>query len=201
MSSTRTAQLKKIRDKVWNLKKSPFWEYRKKNNYYPVIGEGNHYAKILFTGEAPGKREAETGRPFCGAAGKILDELFSSIKLKREDVYVTNIVKDRPPDNRDPMPEEVELYSSFLDEQIAIIKPKVIVTLGRFSMNYLLEKFNLPEKEKSISQLHGKILDIKLPYGDVKMIPFYHPAVALYSASSKKILIQDFQILKNFAKS
>ncbi|OGD96406.1 uracil-DNA glycosylase, partial [Candidatus Curtissbacteria bacterium RIFCSPLOWO2_01_FULL_41_28] len=142
MALNRTVQLKKIRDEIWNLSKSPLYNYRKKNNYFPVIGEGNHFSKIIFIGEAPGQREAETGRPFCGAAGKILDELLVSIDLKRKDVYITNVVKDRPPNNRDPEPEEIKLYSPFLDRQILIIKPKIIATLGRFSTKYILEKFN-----------------------------------------------------------
>jgi len=196
MAPNRTAQLKKIRDEIWNLSKSPLYKYRKKNKYFPVIGEGNHFAKIIFIGEAPGQREAETGRPFCGAAGKILGELLLSIGLKREDVYITNVVKDRPPNNRDPEPEEIEIYASFLDRQISIIKPKIITTLGRFSTKYILEKFNLSEKNESITKLHGKAIDTKTSFGDIKIIPFYHPAVALYSAGSRKILEEDFKILK-----
>ena len=102
-------RLKKIRDEILNLTASPLYPYRTKNNYLPVIGEGNHDAKIMFIGEAPGKNEAETGRPFCGAAGKVLDELLRDIGIARADVYVTNIVKDRPPENRDPLPEEIEI--------------------------------------------------------------------------------------------
>lgn len=199
--NSRDIELKEILKKVWNLKESPLYAYRKQNKYYPVIGEGNHSAKIMFIGEAPGENEAKTGRPFCGAAGRILDELLKSIGMERNEVYITNIVKDRPPGNRDPMPEEIKLYSPYLDEQISIIKPKIIATLGRFSMKYLLEKFNLPQKEEVISSLHGKVLEIKLPYGNVKIIPFYHPAVALYSGGSKKILEEDFKILNKFLKS
>ena len=197
MALNRTVQLKKIRDEIWNLSKSPLYNYRKKNNYFPVIGEGNHFSKIIFIGEAPGQREAETGRPFCGAAGKILDELLVSIDLKREDVYITNVVKDRPPNNRDPEPEEIKLYSPFLDRQILIIKPKIIATLGRFSTKYILEKFNLSEKNESITNLHGKVIEAKVPFGKTKIIPLYHPAVVLYSAGSRKVLEEDFRILKD----
>ena len=98
----RDELLKKIKNEVVNLKESPLYEFRIKNKFFPVIGEGNHNAKIMLIGEAPGKNEAETGMPFCGASGRILTELIESIGLKREDVYITNIVKDRPPDNRDP---------------------------------------------------------------------------------------------------
>lgn len=196
MTSDRTAELRKIRDEILNLTSSPLYKYRKKNKYFPVIGEGNHFAKIIFIGEAPGQREAETGRPFCGAAGKILDELLVSIGLKREDVYITNVVKDRPPNNRDPEPLEIEIYSSFLDRQISIIKPKIIATLGRFSTKYILEKFNLPQKSESITNLHGKVIDAKVPFGKIKIIPLYHPAVALYSAGSRRVLEEDFKVLK-----
>lgn len=194
----KTEELKKIRDRVWNLKESPLYEYRRENKYYPVLGEGNHNAHIIFIGEAPGKNEAETGRPFCGAAGRILDELFESIGANRKKVYVTNIVKDRPPENRDPLPDEIKLYAPFLEEQIEVIKPKVIATLGRFSMRFILEKFNLPEQAESISILHGRILKGKTKYGEIKIIPLYHPAVAIYSAKSKDTLKKDFEVLKKF---
>jgi DNA polymerase len=196
MDSNRTEKLKEIRDEVWNLTKSPLYEYRKKNNYYPVLGEGSHNAKIMFIGEAPGKNEAETGRPFCGAAGNILTELIESIGLKREDVYITNILKDRPPNNRDPLPKEIEIYSPFLDRQIEIIKPKVIATLGRFSMRYILEKFEIEERQKPISQLHGKVYNARASFDKVKIVPLYHPAVAIYNPNTKDELKKDFQILK-----
>src|SRR3990167_740933 len=175
MAPNRTAQLKKIRDEIWNLSKSPLYKYRIKNKYFPVIGEGNHNAKIVFIGEAPGQREAETGRPFCGAAGKVLDELLASVGLVRKDVYITNVVKDRPPNNRDPEPVEIELYSPYLWRQIEILKPEVIATLGRFSMRFILEKFDLPEKNQSITILHGKPLDAIANYGPIVILPLYHP--------------------------
>lgn len=194
----KTEQMKKIRDKVWGLKESPLYEYRKKNKYYPVLGEGSHDAKVIFVGEAPGRNEAETGRPFCGAAGRILDELLESIGINRKDVYVTNIVKDRPPENRDPLPLEIELYAPFLEEQIDIIKPKIIATLGRFSMTFILEKFNLPEQAQSISNLHGRVLNAEAKFGSIKIIPLYHPAVAIYNAKTKETLKKDFEALRNF---
>ena len=197
MENDRTARLRKIRDEILNLTVSPLYEYRKKNKYFPVIGEGNHSAKIMFIGEAPGQKEAETGRPFCGAAGKILDELIESIGLKRGDVYITNVVKDRPPNNRDPSPVEIELYGPFLQRQIEIIKPKVIATLGRFSTKYTLEKFNVPEKDKSISLLHGKALDANAGFGPIVIVPLYHPAVVLYNVNSRKVLEKDFEEIKN----
>lgn len=194
----KTEELRKIRDKVWSFKESPLYNYRKKNKYYPVIGEGSHNAHIIFIGEAPGRNEAETGRPFCGAAGRILDELLESIGVNRKDVYVTNIVKDRPPENRDPLPLEIKLYAPFLEEQIDIIKPKVIATLGRFSMRFILEKFNLPEQTQSISSLHGRVLNAETKFGSIKIIPLYHPAVAIYNATSEETLKKDFEALRGF---
>ncbi len=194
----RTEQLKKIKDEIVNAKNSPLYNFRIKNKFLPVIGEGNHYAKIMFIGEAPGKNEALTGRPFCGAAGKVLDELLASINIDRKEVYVTNIVKDRPPFNRDPLPEEIEYYAPFLDRQIEIIKPKVIATLGRFSMAYIMKKFGLESELKSISIMHGKIFSTETSYGKTKIIPLYHPAVAIYNNNTMKILKKDFEILKQF---
>ena len=114
--------MKAIRDELFHFKQSPLYEYRMQNKYYPVVGEGSHSAKVMFIGEAPGKNEAETARPFCGKSGKVLDAMLESIELNRSDVYITNIVKDRPPENRDPTPEEIKLYAPFLDRQIDIIK-------------------------------------------------------------------------------
>lgn len=189
----RKELLRQIKDEVIALKKSPLYKYRVK----PVIEEGSHFAKIMFVGEAPGKNESETGRPFCGAAGKVLDELLNSIGIKREDVYITNIVKDRPPGNRDPLPDEVKLYAPFLDRQINIIQPRVIATLGRFSMAYIMKKFNLERLLKNISQMHGKVFEAEAKYGKIKIAPLFHPAVALYNGSTKETLKEDFKILKN----
>jgi len=192
----RFAALKQIRDEVLALKASPLYAYRSENKYHPVIGEGSHFAKIMFIGEAPGKNEALTAKPFCGASGRVLDELLNSINVNRKDVYVTNIVKDRPPENRDPTLEEIELYAPFLRRQIEIIRPTIIATLGRFSMVFIMENYGLKERIGAISALHGKVFDAKTSYGTVKFIALYHPAVALYKASQKEVLKQDFQIIK-----
>jgi DNA polymerase len=179
-----------------NLKDSPLYGYRIENNYFPVAGEGSSTAQIVFIGEAPGRNEAKTGKPFCGSAGKILDELLGSVKLKREEVFITNIVKDRPPKNRDPLPEEIKIYGPFLDKQIDIIRPKIIATLGRYSMKYVLEMFGLNEKVAPISEMHGKIIDAKTSFGDIKIAILYHPCVAIYNAKMKDTLIKDFKIIK-----
>ncbi len=194
----RKNKLKKIRDEVMNLKSSPLYADRIKNKVFPVIGEGSHFSHIMFIGEAPGKNEAATGRPFVGASGKILNELLESAKIARENVYITNIIKDRPPFNRDPLPKEIEIYGSFLDRQIDIIQPKVIATLGRYSMVYIMKKMGLENELGLISKMHGKQFTAQTSYGTVEIIPLYHPAVAVYNAKTKDELKTDFAVLKQF---
>lgn len=192
----RTELLRAIRDEVVGLTDSPLYQERIKNGVHPVIGEGSHWSRIMFIGEAPGRNEAATGRPFVGAAGKILDELLASADIKREDVYITNIVKDRPPFNRDPEPAEIAAYGPFLDRQIALIQPKIIITLGRYAMGYVMEKFGLGAQLQPISKLHGTLLEAEASYGSIQILPLYHPAVAVYNRSSLDVLKQDFQILR-----
>jgi len=196
----RTEQLRKIRDEVWNLSSSPLYEERKKNRCYPVLGQGSHHAEVVFIGEAPGRNEAKTGVPFCGAAGKILDELLASVNIPREDVYITNILKDRPPENRDPLPNEIDAYAPFLLRQLAIIQPKVIVTLGRFSTQFILEKFKLGHKAGSIGKLHGTVFIGRTSYGEINILPMYHPAASIYKPPLKETLLEDFKILENLLK-
>jgi uracil-DNA glycosylase family 4 len=195
----RREAMKKIRDEVVALKASPLYAERVKNKVLPVIGEGSHAAEIMFIGEAPGKNEAATGRPFVGAAGKFLNTLLEGEGIKRDDVYITNIVKDRPPENRDPTPDEIDIYGPFLDRQIDIIQPKVIATLGRFSMVYIMKKFGLDFDIEPISKAHGKAYEAKSSYGKVQIFPLYHPAVALYNGSMREVLKKDFEILKKYA--
>lgn len=194
----RTEQLRVIRDEVVGLQASPLYAERMKNGVNPVIGEGSHFARVMFIGEAPGRNEAATGRPFVGAAGKILNELLASADIKREDIYITNIVKDRPPFNRDPLPEEIAVYGPFLDRQIEIIRPEIIVTLGRYAMGYVMERLGCASLLLPISKMHGSVIEAKVPYGSVKIIPLYHPAVAVYNASSKDTLKADIQVLRRF---
>lgn len=198
MADNRTELMRAIKDEVLALEASPLYAERIKNGVFPVIGEGSHQAKIMFVGEAPGKNEAQTGRPFAGAAGKILDALLVSVGINRPDVYITNIVKDRPPLNRDPLPEEIAVYGPFLDRQIDIIQPKVIATLGRFSMEYIILKFGLGKELKSISQMHGRNITAPASYGSVTIIPFYHPAASIYNQQLKETLLEDFKILKQY---
>lgn len=195
----RREGLKAVRDEVLALMDSPLYAERVKNKNLPVIGEGSHFADIMFIGEAPGRNEAKTGRPFVGAAGKVLDRLLESADIPRGDVYITNIVKDRPPQNRDPLPAEIEAYGPFLDRQIEIIRPKVLATLGRYSMVYVMERFGLKERLEPISKAHGKVYDTHASYGKVRIVPLYHPAVAVYNSQTLDTLKEDFKILKELA--
>ncbi len=154
---------------------------------YAVPGEGPRHAKVMFVGEAPGFHEDRQGRPFVGAAGAFLNELLASIGLKREDVYITNIIKCRPPGNRDPYMDEIEACSPYLDRQVALINPKVIVTLGRYSLAHWLPK-------AKISQVHGKPIRV----GDRTVFPMYHPAAALHQPALKRAVEEDFQKLGAF---
>lgn len=159
-----------------------------------VPGEGPADAKIVFIGEGPGAKEDEMGRPFVGAAGKFLDEMLGIIKMKREDVYIANTVKCRPPQNRDPLPEEKETCWPWLENQINIIQPDLIVTLGRHS----LEKF-LPGQK--ISEAHGKALRRDFPgLGKQVFYALYHPAAALYNGSMREVLIKDFKRIPKVLK-
>ena len=187
-----------IRDEVLTLKESPLYEYRISRNYFPVIGEGSHDAKIMFVGEAPGQNEAKTGRPFCGAAGKVLDSLLAYVHIPRESIYITNIVKDRPPENRDPTPREIEVYGPFLDRQIEIMQPRVIVALGRYAMGYIMKKFDLDLAVEPISKAHGKAYPAKASYGDIDIVVLYHPCVAVYNPNNLDNLKKDFEILKKY---
>lgn len=152
-----------------------------------VFGSGDPESEIMFIGEAPGKKEDETGQPFVGAAGKFLNEMLASVKLKREDIYIANVCKCRPPENRDPDPEEIAACWPWLLEQIKIIRPKLIVTLGRHSM----ERF-LPGQK--ISQIHGTLVIKTIPgIGQQNFYTLYHPAAALYNGSMRRTLLEDFQ--------
>jgi DNA polymerase len=146
-----------------------------------VFGDGNPTADLVFIGEAPGKNEDEQGKPFVGAAGKFLNEMLESIGLVRKDIYITNIVKYRPPNNRDPLPEEKEAFLPYLVEQLKTINPKVIVTLGRHSMDVLLPGLK-------ISQVHGKPMRVK----EHVYLPLFHPAAALYNGGLRQTLLDDF---------
>lgn len=158
-----------------------------------VFGDGNPDAEIVFIGEAPGKNEDEQGKPFVGAAGKFLNEMLAGIGLERSDVYITNIVKYRPPNNRDPLPHEKKAFLPYLQAQLEVIQPKLVVTLGRHSMNCFLPGLQ-------ISKIHGEAKRIRISMkqheSDVLtlvILPLFHPAAALYNGSMRQTLIDDFE--------
>ncbi len=153
----------------------------------PVFGNGNPEAKVVFIGEAPGKKEDETGVPFMGAAGKFLEEMLETIGMKREQIYITNIVKYRPPNNRDPEPNEKDACREWLRKELSFIKPKLIVFLGRHSMNDFFP-------DLKISNAHGKLIIKKFAHiPTTHFLPLYHPAAALYNGKMRKILMEDFK--------
>ena len=196
-TENKTEQMRKVKDDVVDLTESPLYEYRQKNGYLPVIGEGNHDADIMFIGEAPGKTEAETGRPFCGAAGNLLNKLLAHIELDRDSVYITNVLKDRPPDNRDPKQEEIDTYVPFLRRQVRIIEPDVIATLGRFGMEFVEDEFGI-DCGGTISQVHGDVFTIEQDEKEITFIPLFHPAVGLYDGSKRDTLKEDFAVLLDY---
>jgi DNA polymerase len=165
-----------------------------------VFADGNPDADIVFIGEAPGKNEDLQGKPFVGAAGKFLNEMLAGIGLEREDIYITNIVKYRPPDNRDPWPDEKKAFLPYLQAQLEVIQPKIVATLGRHSMNCFLP-------DLQISQIHGQPKRIKLQMKgssddvlEVVIVPLFHPAAALYNGGMRQTLIDDFNRIPDIIK-
>ncbi|MBC7459255.1 uracil-DNA glycosylase [Candidatus Saccharibacteria bacterium] len=150
------------------------------------MGEGSPDADIIFIGEAPGKKEDETGLPFVGASGKVLDQLLESIAMRREDVFITSIVKYRPPNNRDPTTSEKSAFLPYLLRQMEIIQPKIIVPLGRHGMEYFLPGVK-------IGDIHGQVQTIQLDGHEMTVLPLFHPAAALYNGKLRQTLIDDFQ--------
>lgn len=177
----KNEKLTSISDEVKTCQRCPLY----KEATQGVPGEGNPQAEVMFIGEGPGAEEDKQGRPFVGAAGKFLEEMLGLVGWKREDVYIGNIVKHRPPNNRDPLPEEIDACFPYLKAQIEAIKPKVIVLLGRHSMyRFLPSDFKISREHGKVFRRHGRYY-----------VPFYHPAAALYQASLKNILINDFRKL------
>lgn len=176
-------QLKKLNEKMSSCSACAL----RSNCTRVVFGEGDPEAEIMFIGEAPGKKEDETGIPFVGSSGRILDKMLESIKIKREEVYLTNICKCRPPKNQDPLPEEVKTCWPYIEKQIAIIDPKIIVTLGKYALNAFLP-------DAKISEVHGKIQEIELPkIGKRKIFPSYHPAAARQNRKTRALFNEDFE--------
>lgn len=160
-----------------------------------VFGDGNPDAQLVFIGEAPGKNEDLKGKPFVGAAGKFLDEMLASAGLARDDVYITNIVKYRPPNNRDPLPEEKKVFLPYLQAQLEVIQPVMVATLGRHSLNCFLP-------DAQISKVHGHPMRIRLKFKNgggegfpIVILPLFHPAAALYNGSMRQTLMEDFALV------
>ncbi len=184
-----------------------------------VFGDGNPDAEIVFIGEAPGKNEDIQGLPFVGAAGKFLNEMLALIGLERKDIYITNIVKYRPPNNRDPLPEEKSAFLSYLQKQMDIIKPKVIVTLGRHSMECFLPGLKISQAHGQPKRVSPRLQDRRLktedtgeavassvpgpqsPVSGVVILPLFHPAAALYNGGLRQTLIDDFMTIPAVIKT
>ncbi|PIV10180.1 MAG: uracil-DNA glycosylase [Candidatus Portnoybacteria bacterium CG03_land_8_20_14_0_80_41_10] len=184
-------KLRGIRDEIVDCRKCPLH----KNRTLPVIGQGSHQAEIMLVSEAPGYWEDQKGEPFVGAAGGVLNELLDFVGIKREEVYICNILKCRPPQNRNPQKDEIAACVPYLEKQIRIIRPKLIGSLGNYATAYLLEKFGLSDKIQGISKIHGQVFEARADFGPIKIIPLYHPAVAVYNERMKETLKNDFQIL------
>lgn len=189
MAENQQTKLDKIKQQILDDKVTP--ELAEQATQL-VFGDGNPDSEVVLIGEAPGKNEDLQGKPFVGASGKFLNEMLEMIGLKREDIYITNIVKYRPPNNRDPKPEEKKVFLPYLQSQLEVIQPKVVVTLGRHSMNCFLP-------DLQISQVHGQPKRVKLSLKaqkddvlEVVILPLFHPAAALYDGSMRQTLIDDF---------
>lgn len=185
-ADTKQQQLDKIKQQILDARVCP--ELAEQATQL-VFGDGNPDAEIVFIGEAPGKNEDLQGKPFVGAAGKFLNEMLETIGLKREDIYITNIVKYRPPNNRDPLPEEKEAFLPYLQAQLEAIQPVIVVTLGRHSLNCFLP-------DLQIGQVHGQP---KRYQGQV-YLPLFHPAAALYNGGMRQTLIDDFALIPTIIK-
>jgi len=163
-----------------------------------VIGKGNLKAGILFVGESPGRNEDEQGLPFVGAAGKNLDKLLNEVGLSLEDIYVTNILKCRPPENRDPLPEEIKAHTPWLIKQIQEMKPKVVCSLGNYATKFFLANGNvdLMDKQPGITSVHGKVKEMDFLGLKIRLIPLFHPAAIIYNRSLIKKWEEDMGIVK-----
>ena len=171
-----------------------------------VPGEGPLNARVMLIGEAPGATEDEEGRPFVGAAGQLLTKLLNNVGIRREDVFITNVVKCRPPNNRDPEPDEIEACRPYLVTQILMIKPQIIVCLGRHSAREVLTMAGYPEKLVSnISSIRGKVFNVRIGDVNAKVLPTYHPAAALYNPRLRSVIEDDLrkvkELLNNLGRS
>ncbi|MEM0268118.1 MAG: type-4 uracil-DNA glycosylase [Candidatus Korarchaeum sp.] len=186
-------RLEEIAERIRRCEKCPLHISRKR----AVPGEGSEDSRIMFIGEAPGRNEDEMGRPFVGAAGKLLEELLASVGLRRGEVFITNVVKCRPPNNRDPEPGEIEACLPYLIEQVSVIDPDVIVALGRHSAGVLLGRIG----GVSIMRVRGRVHEVEV-FGKLrKVMPTLHPAAALYNPKLRSLIEEDFEELRRVISS
>ncbi len=180
-----------LREEIENCRRCGLWKTRSQ----PVCGTGSKDAEVMLIGEAPGFNEDRTGKPFVGRAGAILDDMLQSVGMEREDIFIANILKCRPPKNRNPMPEEIAACTPYLDRQIAAIRPKTLCPMGNFAVSYVMEKFGL--KSESVGKVHGRVYRIRNLILEGRIIPLYHPAAAAYNAGLKPLLMEDFRKVAN----
>ncbi len=190
----KTDELKQIEEEIRSCIKCPL----SKNRTNKVPGEGSYNPTIMFIGEAPGRQEDIQGRPFVGRAGEYLTYLISTLGLRREDVYITNVVKCRPPNNRDPTEDEIEKCLPYLRRQIKLLKPRIIVALGRHAAKTLARESGI--SFRGITRERGKILKVKMYGLDIDLVYTYHPAAALYNPNLKNIIEGDFDKIKNLLR-
>lgn len=185
-------KIQNLRDKISKCTRCALHETRTNT----VPGEGSEDARIMFVGEAPGRNEDLKGRPFVGRAGDVFDKLLASVELTRDDIYLCNILKCRPPKNRNPLASEIHACVGSLDIQIKTVNPEIIGTLGNFATTYIFEKFNIPPAK--ISQVAGKVFEVNTEWGSKKIVPVFHPAVATYNVHKTDELINHFKVFSQF---
>ena len=186
----KSARLVRLREQIAGCRRCRLCETRTNT----VPGEGSLTASIMFIGEAPGSNEDRQGKPFVGRAGGIFEALLQSAGMTREQIYLCNILKCRPPGNRNPLSDEIQSCVGSLDIQIKLIDPLILAPMGNFAATYIFEKFSLPPRK--ISNIHGKIFPIQTPWGSKRVVPLYHPAVATYDPGKLPELKKDFEIFK-----
>lgn len=189
-TTDKAGKIARLREQIAGCRRCPLHETRT----LTVPGEGDPDADIMFIGEAPGRNEDRQGKPFVGRAGDVFDRLLASVELTRDQIYLCNILKCRPPNNRNPLVGEIQACVGSLDLQIKIVNPSVIGTLGNFATMYILEKFGIPLRK--ISELAGTSLAVESEFGPKRIVPLYHPAVATYSPTKIDTLLEHFQVFR-----
>jgi len=190
-------KLEELEKEVAGCRRCILWQ----NATNPVFGEGDPDADIMLVGEAPGRNEDLKGRPFVGKAGEVLDRLLHHIGLGRGDIYITSILKHRPPGNRDPRKDEIDACTPFLGRQIKIIEPRMIVCLGNFATSHIMKKYGMEDMIEGMTKIHGQVFEYKALEVTLRIIPIYHPAVVSYNFNNIEELKKDFEVLKSYMKN